>query len=80
VLVVALGTRHLLPANVKGMAKKPDIKQIDRIVREEGLTIGQREILHEEITKQESTLAEIMNNNLPDELSRLLPTLKGLEC
>jgi hypothetical protein len=44
---------------VAGMAKKPDIKQIDRIVNEEGLTIGQREILHEEITKQGYTLEEI---------------------
>lgn len=41
------------------MAKKLDIKEIDRIVKEEGLTIGQREILHEEITKQAYTLEEI---------------------
>ena len=44
---------------VKGMAKKLDIKRIDRIVKEEGLSIGQREILHEEITKQGYTLEKI---------------------
>jgi hypothetical protein len=45
--------------DVKGMAKKLDIQQIDRIVQEEGLTIGQRDLLHREITKQGYTLDEI---------------------
>lgn len=34
---------------VLNMAKKADIKQIDRIVREIGLSPGQREIFHEEL-------------------------------
>ncbi|WP_438006555.1 RHS repeat-associated core domain-containing protein [Sorangium sp. So ce321] len=34
---------------VVNMAKKADIKQIDRIVREVGLSPGQREIFHEEM-------------------------------
>jgi hypothetical protein len=53
------------------MAKKPDIKQIDRIVNEEGLTIGQREILHEEITKQGYTLEEI--REIAKEIKELYP-------
>ncbi len=38
---------------------KDDIKEIDRIVREEGLTRGQRRLLHEEITGQNLSLEEI---------------------
>ncbi|MCI0463038.1 MAG: hypothetical protein L0Z62_39325 [Gemmataceae bacterium] len=38
---------------------KDDIKQIDRIVREEGLTKGQRRLLHEEISGQQLSLEEI---------------------
>ena len=53
------------------MAKKSDIKQIDRIVREEGLTIGQREILHEEIAKQGYTLEEI--RQIAKEIKALYP-------
>jgi hypothetical protein len=34
---------------VLNMAKKVDVKQIDRIVREVGLSPAQREILHEEM-------------------------------
>lgn len=41
------------------MAKKPDIKQIDRIVKEEGLTQGQRELLHRAITKEGYSPEEI---------------------
>jgi hypothetical protein len=41
------------------MAKKRDIKQIDRICKEEGLTPCQRELLHQEITKQGLSLEEI---------------------
>jgi hypothetical protein len=40
------------------MSKK-DIKEIDRIVKEEGLSKGQRRLLHEEITGQELSLEEI---------------------
>ena len=54
-----------------GMAKKLDIKRIDRIVNEEGLTIGQREILHQEITKQGKTLEEI--REIAKEIKELYP-------
>jgi hypothetical protein len=40
------------------MSKK-DIKEIDRIVKEEGLSKGQRRLLHEEITGQQLSLEEI---------------------
>ena len=53
------------------MAKKPDVKQIDRIVKEEGLTKGQRRILHDEITGQELTLEEI--REIAKEVKRLYP-------
>ncbi len=53
------------------MAKKLDIKQIDTIVKEEGLSIAQREILHEEITKQGYTLEEI--RELAKEIKQLYP-------
>jgi len=56
---------------VQGMAKKQDIKQIDRIVKEEGLTMGQREILHEEITKQGRSLEEI--REIAKEIKKLYP-------
>jgi hypothetical protein len=46
-------------ASIQAMAKKPDIKQIDRIVTDEGLSLDQRELLHEEITGQGYTLQEI---------------------
>jgi hypothetical protein len=42
-----------------GLAGKRDIKQIDRIVKEEGLTQGQRELLHRAITREEYSLEEI---------------------
>jgi hypothetical protein len=41
------------------MAKKRDIKQIDRICKEEALTVGQRELLHQEITKQRLSVDQI---------------------
>jgi hypothetical protein len=53
------------------MAKKTDIQQIDRIVKEEGLTLGQRELLHEEITKQGFTLEEI--RKIAQEVKELYP-------
>ena len=53
------------------MAKKKDIKDIDRIVREEGLSVGQREILHDEITKQGYPLEQI--RELAKEIKQLYP-------
>ena len=53
------------------MAKKPDIRQIDRITKEEGLTEGQREILHEEITGQGHTLEEI--REIAKDIKKLYP-------
>jgi hypothetical protein len=57
--------------NVKGMAKKPDIKQIERIVKDEGLTVGQRELLHRTITKEGYTLEEI--REIAKEIKELYP-------
>jgi hypothetical protein len=39
--------------------RKGDIREIDRIVREEGMTKGQRRLLHEEISGQQLSLDEI---------------------
>jgi hypothetical protein len=39
--------------------RKADIRQIDRIVREEGLSREQRRMLHEEITGQQLSLEKI---------------------
>lgn len=41
------------------MARKPDLKQIDRIVKELKLTKGQRRMLHDEIAGQDLSLDEI---------------------
>jgi hypothetical protein len=41
------------------LPRKDDIKQIDRIVREEALSRGQRRILHDEITGLSLTEDEI---------------------
>lgn len=41
------------------MPRKPDIKAIDRIVKEVGLTRGQRRLLHDAITGQGLSLEEI---------------------
>ena len=49
-----------IPDGLMNMARKADLKQIDRIAKEVGgLTNGQREILHEWITKQNLSLEEI---------------------
>jgi hypothetical protein len=53
------------------MPKKLDIKQIDRIVNEEGLTHGQRELLHRAITKQGYSLEEI--REIAKEVKELYP-------
>lgn len=41
------------------MPRKPDIREIDRIVKEEGLSREQRRLLHDEITGQDLSLDEI---------------------
>jgi hypothetical protein len=46
-------------AEVVGMARKADIKQIDRLVKELGLNKEQRRLLHDEITGQYLTFDEI---------------------
>ena len=40
-------------------ARKADIRQIDHLVRELGLTRAQRRILHDEITRRGYTLEQI---------------------
>jgi hypothetical protein len=50
---------------------KDDIKQIDRIVKEEGLSKGQRRLLHEEISGQQLSLEEI--RRLAREIKELYP-------
>jgi hypothetical protein len=41
------------------MARKPDLKQIDRIVRELKLSKGQRRILHDDLAGKNYTIDEI---------------------
>ena len=41
------------------MPRKDDIREIDRIVKEEGLSREQRRMLHDEISGQELSLDEI---------------------
>ena len=53
------------------MARKADIKAIDRIVNEVGLTKGQRRLLHDEITGQNYSLEEIREIAL--EIKELYP-------
>lgn len=53
------------------MVKKLDIKQIERIVKEEGLTQGQRELLHRAITKEGYSLEEI--REMATEIKELYP-------
>jgi len=54
-------SRGLNPGSgVLNMAKKLDIKAIDRIVKELGLSKEQRRLLHDEITKQGYSLEEIL--------------------
>lgn len=50
---------------------KEDIKQIDRIVKEEGLSRGQRRILHDEISGQDHSLEEI--RQVAREIKKLYP-------
>ena len=53
------------------MARKQDIKEIDRIVREVGLSRAQRRFLHDEITKQNLSLEEI--RRIAEEIKKLYP-------
>lgn len=53
------------------MTRKQDIKLIDRIVKEEKLTKGQRRLLHEEITGQNLTEQEI--REAAREIKKLYP-------
>jgi hypothetical protein len=53
------------------MARKVDIKELDRIVREVGLSKAQRRLLHDEITKQNYSLEEI--RKIAEEIKRLYP-------
>ena len=48
-------------SGVLNMARKLDIKAIDRIVKDLGLSKEQRRLLHDEITKQGYTLEEILD-------------------
>ncbi len=52
------------------MSKK-DIEEIDRIVREEGLSREQRRLLHEEITGQNLSLEEI--REIAKDIKKLYP-------
>ena len=60
------------------MSKK-DIKEIDRIVREEGLSKEQRRLLHEEITGQQLTREEFyfLSRLIPESIFRTLRTTIG---
>jgi len=53
------------------MARKTDIKQIDRIVEKTGLSKAQRRILHDEITGQDLTLDEILE--IAKEIAQKIP-------
>jgi hypothetical protein len=53
------------------MATKPDIREIDRIVKEEGLLRGQRRLLHEEISGQNLSLEDI--RRIAREIKKLHP-------
>jgi hypothetical protein len=53
------------------MARKLDIKEIDRIVKEVGLSKAQRRLLHDEITKQDFSLEEI--REIAEEIKKLYP-------
>jgi len=53
------------------MARKRETQEIDRICGEEGLSRGQRELLHREITRQHYTLDEI--RAIAREIKQLYP-------
>ena len=49
--------------------KKDDIRKIDRIVKEQGLSRGQRRLLHDEISGRNLSLEEI--REIAREIKRL---------
>ena len=51
--------------------RKEDIRRIDRIVKEEGLSKEQRRLLHDEISGQHLSLEEI--RGIAREIKRLYP-------
>ncbi len=51
--------------------RKHDITEIDRIVKEEGLSREQRRLLHEEITGQDLTIEKI--REIAREIKQLYP-------
>jgi hemolysin activation/secretion protein len=53
------------------MAKKSDIRKIDWLVKKYGLSLNQREILHEEITGQSLSLEEI--EEIAKQIKKLYP-------
>ena len=53
------------------MARKVDIKAIDNIVKDVGLTREQRRLLHDQITGQGYSLQEI--REIAEEVKRLFP-------
>ena len=53
------------------MGRKDDIKAIDQIVKEVGLSKGQRRLLHDEITGQDYTLEQI--REIAQEIKELYP-------
>lgn len=56
---------------VVGMARKADIKQIDRIVKDLKLNKEQRQLLHREITGQDLSLEEI--KAIADDIAKFTP-------
>src|SRR5262245_50404455 len=68
----AAWSRGLSPNQaIWNMARKLDIKEIDRIVKEVGLSKAQRKLLHDEITKQEFSLDEI--REIAEEIKKHYP-------
>jgi hypothetical protein len=53
------------------MARKPDLKQIDRIVKKLKLSKEQRRLLHEEIAGQNYSLREIQE--IAKQIKKLYP-------
>jgi hypothetical protein len=58
---------------IGNMARKLDIKEMDRIVKEVGLSKAQRRLLHDEITKQNLSLEKI--REIAAEIRKLYPNI-----
>ncbi len=68
----AAPSRGLNPnTGILNMARKLDIKAINRIVEQVGLTKAQRRLLHDEITKQVYSLEEI--REISEQIKKLYP-------